>query len=804
MNLTGRAALLTFTAALAAVAMLSACSSPGKKARHINLNTLRQCDLLDADWLFHRGDVTDSNAVAAAEFDDSQWRPVHLPHDYGLDATYNPTNTRSQGYLPFTVAWYRKHLSIPASDSGKVLRLDFDGVFRNSQVWLNGTCLGKHLSGYTPFSYDITKLAKLGADNVITVRVDPTAFEGWWYEGSGIYRHVHLTALAPVHVAQYGTYIVSTVPNGDQGADDDAEVAITTTIENSGDSTNACDERSDIIAPDGSTLELTNTAFTVSPNSHSDVVQHAVISHPQLWSLQSPNLYTLRTTILRDGRPVDSTTTTFGVRTIRYDADQGFFLNGRHVEIQGLCNHQDLSALGIAVPDNLQAWRVAQLKQAGCNAWRTAHNPPSEALLDACDRLGMLVMDENRHFGDTYAHHSAKGTTATNLSDLATMIQRDRNHPSIVMWSMCNEEPLQGSPEGAAIFRAMMQVVHQYDITRPITSAMVGGFLTASNDADVEDIVGVNYNVEKYDAIHARQPHKAMFGSEDTNQKTTRGEYADDKTNGMCSAYNLSVKDWLQVVNRPFMCGSFTWTGFDYRGEPNPFGWPDISNNTGLLDLCGFPKDKFYYFQSCWTDKPMVHLVPDNWNSPGQTGQNIRVIAFSNAKQVELILNGRSLGVKDLAHDDFAEWQVPYEPGQLTARALDHGSVMASEQLATTGPVARIRFEPLPQTDILDGPEPLTANGEDAAVLQVSLVDEQGRVVPDADNEVTFQLSGSGRIAGTGNGNPADHSGDRTNVKKAFHGHCVVFVQAGTDAGMLQVTATVAGLAPASADVTVK
>ena len=322
------------------------------------------------------------------------------------------------------------------------------------------------------------------------------------------------------------------------------------------------------------------------------------------------------------------------------------------------------------MPDSLQAWRVQQLKKIGCNAWRTAHNPPSEAVLDACDRLGMMVMDENRHLGDCYSHHSPKGTTAADLSDLATMIQRDRNHPSIIMWSMCNEEGLQGTPEGAAIFTAMMKVVHRYDNTRPITSAMNAGFQAKSGDADVEDIIGVNYMNNPYDAIKKRHPDKPMFGSEDTNEKTTRGEYADDRAAGMCSSYNLSEVRWLAVPTRPFMAGSFTWTGFDYKGEPNPYGWPDVSNNTGLLDVCGFPKDKAYYFQSCWTDKPMVHLMPSTWNWPAKEGQNIRVIAFSNAKQVELFLNGKSLGVKDMPHDGHLEWQVPYEPGELLAKGL--------------------------------------------------------------------------------------------------------------------------------------
>ncbi len=507
-------------------------------------------------------------------------------------------------------------------------------------------------------------------------------------------------------------------------------------------------------------------------------------------------MYQLRTTILQDGKAVDSTTTTFGIRTIHYDPDKGFFLNGQHVEIQGTASHQDFAGVGIAVPDSLQAWRVQQLKNVGCNAWRTAHNPPSEALLEACDRMGMMVMDENRHLGDCYSHHSPKGTTAADLSDLATMIQRDRNHPSIIMWSMCNEEGLQGTPEGAAIFSEMMKMVHRYDTTRPITSAMNAGFQAKRGDADVEDIIGVNYNENALDPIKKRHPDKPMFGSEDTNDKTTRGQYADDRAAAMSSCYNLSDVRWLEVQTRPFMAGSFTWTGFDYKGEPNPYGWPDISNNTGLLDVCGFPKDKGYYFQSCWTDKPMVHLMPSTWNAPAKEGENVRVIAFSNAKQVELFLNGKSMGVKDMPHDGHLEWQVPYEPGQLLAKGLTDGKTVATDDLQTTGAPARIELT----TDRTT----LLANDQDAVVASVSILDEKGRLVPDASNRVTFQLTGGGRMLGVGNGNPADHDTDKADQRKAFHGHCIVVLQAGAQPASLHLTATSAGLESGSVSLTVR
>jgi beta-galactosidase len=790
---------LITSALLAGITSLALCScskSPSTPAPNNNASkapaavaptapaVAREQTLLDADWLFHLHDVA-GNEATAPSYDDSQWRHINVPNDYVQEGAYDRHNVRNHGYLPYEPAWYRKHFTIPAADQGKVLGLDFDGVFRDSEVWLNGQFLGRHPSGYTPFSYDISKVAKPGAENVIAVRVDPRQFEGWWNEGGGIYRHVRLSVLPPLHVAQYGTYVISFVPGGDEGKDEVANLIIQTALQNEQPQTVKCQIVSEIIAPDGKPVASDTFDATAPPNGESHAQQETLIKKPQLWSVESPNLYQLRTTILQDGAPVDMTTTPFGIRTIRYDADNGFFLNGRHVEIQGTANHQDFAGVGIAVPDSLQAWRVKQLKAMGCNAWRTAHNPPSDALLDACDHLGMMVMDENRHLGDVETPKSPAGTTCTNFSELDTMILRDRNHPSIIMWSMCNEERLQGKPEGARLFSMMMQEVHRFDTTRPITCAMSGGWLT-NGIADVEDIVGINYNTQVYDKVHRRYPHKAIFGSEDTNQKTTRGEYADDRTNGMCSSYNLSDKLWLDVVNRPFMCGSFTWTGFDYKGEPNPFGWPDVSNNTGLMDCCGFPKDKYYYFESCWSDTPMVHIMPGSWNWPGKEGQNIRVLAFSNAKEVELFLNGKSLGKKNMPHDDYAEWEVPYQPGQLMAKAYTGEQMVATDLVETAGAPAKIELLP-------DQPT-LHANAEDAVVVPATILDAQGRVVPDASNRVTFQLKGPGEILGVSNGDPADHDTDKSNHRNAFHGHCMVVIEAGAKTGTLELTASSPGL----------
>lgn len=751
---------------------------------------LRRQVLLDPGWRLHIGKVADSNQVISASYADGQWRRVNLPNDYVLDGTYSPTNERNHGYLPYRVAWYRKRFFISKSDRGKILQLDFGGIFRDSEVWLNGHFLGRHPSGYTPFYYDITRTARYGAENVIVVRVDPRKFEGWWYEGGGIYRHVYFDALAPLHVAHWGTYVISKVPGGNQGADGQADLTIQTTVRNDGSASAHCQVVSEITGPKGQPLKTVKSAEVVTAGGQREFIQHTVIPHPQLWSLQKPWLYQLHTKILQTGRPMDATTTTFGIRTIHFDPNRGFFLNGKHVEIQGVACHQDFAGVGIAVPDSLEYWRVEQLKKMGCNGWRTAHNQPNVALLNACDRLGMLVMDENRHLGDTYRRKSPPGTGYTNLSDLATMIRRDRNHPSIIMWSMCNEEGLQGTPEGVRIFTAMKKVVHRYDRTRPVTCAMNTGWLNPHSIANVEDIIGVNYSYTKLDAIHRRHPDKPMFGSEDDNQKTTRGEYVNNRATGMCSCYNLSVKTWLAVETRPFMAGAFTWTGFDYKGEPNPYGWPDVANNTGLMDSCGFPKDKYYYFESCWSKKPMVHIMPDSWNWPGKKGQDIRVLAFSNAHRVELFLNGHSLGTKVMPHDNYLEWKVPYHPGELLAKAYTNGGLVATDAVETVGAPIHLALSP--------GRTTLRADAEDAVVVPVSILDAHGRLVPFADNRVYFHITGAGRILGVGNGDPADHDPDKADQRNAFNGHCIAVVEAGAKAGTIKLVATSPGLTPAS------
>jgi len=756
-----------------------------------------QKNLLDVGWKFHRGEVADESLAIAPDVNEKLWEPVNLPHDYVLDGTYDSKLDRSHGYLPLMPAWYRKHLFIPESFQGKSLELQFDGIFRDSQIWLNGQLIGKHASGYSGFNLDISKTAKFSADNVIAVHVDPRQFEGWWYEGGGIYRHVYLNVRSLLHVANWGTQIISDVPSGNQGADELANVSIETAVVNESTVPANSVVKSEILGPDGSVLATLKGDLVVAAGDQNKLNQYCTIAHPKLWSPDSPSLYQLRTTIFQNEKPVDRKNTTFGIRTIFFDANKGFFLNGKHVEIKGVAAHQDFPAVGIAVPDSLQPWRVQQLKNSGANGWRTAHNVCSESVIDACDQLGMLVMDENRQLGDCYDQKAKPGTTYTNLQDLDYMILRDRNHPSVIMWSMCNEEwveDMEGSPEGKRIFSAMMDEVHKFDRTRPITSAMERGWLGSGFD-NVEDIIGVNYSYQRYDDIHKAHPDKPMFGSETANNKTARSNYENDKARGLMSSYNLTDGGWQPVASRPFMAGSYTWTGIDYRGEPNPDGWPDVSNNTGLLDNCGFPKDKFYYQQSWWSDKPMVHLMPVCWNWPGKEGQNIRVIAFSNAKQVEVFLNGTSYGLQTMPQDGHLEWQIPFAPGKLEAKGFAGGKLVATDSVETVDAAAKIKLAPERTT--------LRVDDQDTIVVPVSILDDKGRFVANANNRITFELTG-GKLLGVGNGNPGDHDPDRASQRNAFNGHCIAVIQAGAKRQTMKLTATSPGLAPATVTFQVK
>ena len=717
----------------------------------------------------------------ASEFDDQAWRLVHLPHDYVVEGVFAASANTSHGSLPTPPAWYRKTFTLPASAAGKSVWIDFDGAFRDSIVYLNGKELGEHQSGYTSFRYDISHAAIFGGENVLAVHIDPKHYEGWWYEGGGIYRHVWLNIANPIHVAPWGTFVFADLPEpGPDGNAAPATVHVKTKLANAGATPAQCELVSRLVDDGGLAVAEISSPITVPAAGEQELEQQGTVDHPRLWSLESPTLYHLQTSVKVNGEIVDTLDTRFGIRTARFDADKGFILNGKPVKIQGTCNHQDFAGVGIAVSDSLEYWRVKKLKEMGDNAWRMSHNPPNPELLDACDELGMLVMDENRHLGDTYTDHTATETEYSNLGDLADMILRDRNHPSIIMWSMCNEEGLEGSEEGARIFSAMMNVVHKYDATRPISSAMNGGWFEPGF-ATVEDLMGVNYSPNVYSRFHQAHPKMPMFGSETASTESTRGEYSDDKERSFVTSYNMTDDSWRPVAQRDFMAGSFAWTGFDYKGEPSPYGWPAINSQYGIMDMCGFPKDNYYYYQSWWKTNPVIHIMP-HWNWPGMEGQDIRVVVFSNCQRVELFHNGESLGVKDMPRNGHLSWTVKYAPGSISAKGYNGAAPAATETVETTGPPTSLQLK----TDRTA----LVSDGEDVTPIEVDILDAQGRIVPTADNLVTFNVEGAGYVAGVGNGDPGDHDPDKAGFRHAFNGKCMVVVGAADKPGSIRLTAT--------------
>jgi beta-galactosidase len=737
-------------------------------------------------------------------FDDSQWRLLDLPHDWVVELPFDQRGDVNHGFKAIgpkignTIGWYRRSFNLPAEDKGRTLWVEFDGVYRNSVVWLNGHCLGREPSGYSSFWYDISKAANFGGANELVVRVDATRTEGWFYEGAGIYRHVWLVKTDPVHVDHWGTFVTSDVegPN--------AIVTARTTVRNDLDSTVKCQVVSTVVDADGKTIvEGKSVVLTVAARSQSEIGQALRVPHVNLWSLDTPYMYKLLTTVQVGGQVTDSGyQTPFGVRTIRFDPNDGFFLNGQRVEIKGTCNHQDHAGVGTALPDRLQYFRVEKLKEMGSNADRTSHNDPTPELLDACDKLGMLVMDEHRLIG----------MTPEILGQLRRQVMRDRNHPSVFIWSIGNEEPTQGSDLGTAIGVAMENVVHQLDPTRLCTQAMNNSW--GRGLSDVIDVQGFNYlrqggggrrgpltqPVSAYhamDVYHAAYPNRPAIGTEEASTLSTRGIYANDKVRGYMSAYDLNYPGWGTTADmwwpyylaRPWAAGAFVWTGFDYRGEPTPYRWPCISSQFGIMDTCGFPKDNFYYYEAWWTDKPVLHLLP-HWNWAGKEGQPIDVWCFSNYPSVELFLNGTSVGKQEMPVNGHLEWKVPYAPGTLEARAYKGDQVVATTQVRTTGAAAKIILTPDRAT--------ISADGRDVSVLSVAVADAKGLTVPTAGNLVKFTISGGGKIIGVGNGEPSSHEADKASQRSAFAGLCMAIVQSGQQPGPITLTAESDGLAPAT------
>jgi beta-galactosidase len=761
---------------------------------------------LDRGWLFHEGDIpfpviagqqaSYNNAkagvawgAAAPDYDDSAWKPVDLPHDWAVEQPFDQKANLSQGYHQRGMGWYRRYFKLDPADNGKHLELQFDGVATHCTIWVNGVIAARNFCGYTSIYVDITPFAKYGDNvNVIAVQVDAVSQEGWWYEGAGIYRHTWLVKRGPVHVATDGVFA-----NPVRNADGSWSVPVEVTLESSDKAAASVQVESTLLDPSGNVVTSGRADATVNPFETPVARIPLAVSGPKLWSVDAPTLYSVRTVVRRDGAVVDDVTTHCGFRTIRFDPDLGFFLNDKPVKLLGTCNHQDMAGVGVAVPDSIWDFRVKRLKDMGSNAYRCAHNAPASEFLEACDRLGMLVMDENRNFG----------SSPENLRELDWMVRRDRNHPSVILWSVFNEEPSQGSQMGYEMVRRMSASVKELDITRPVTAAQSNSALNPVNASQAADVAGFNYRYQDFNQYHQLYPTKPIFSSEDTSTVMTRDEYATDRKAAVLDSYDdqlpgswgLSHQNaWKQVDTRPFVAGTMVWTGFDYRGEPQPLAWPATGSSFGCMDLCGFPKSAYYIHQAEWIhDKPILHLIP-HWNWPGSEGKPIKVMVMSNAENIELFLNGKSVGQMAVDKYNMPTFQVPYEAGKLEAVASTGGKEVARFAVETTGAPTAIK--------LIADRAALLGDGADAQPITVEAVDDQGRVVPTAKLPVTFDITGPGAIIGLNNGDPDCHEPEKGNKHSIYNGLAQVIVQSTlAGSGPLTLRATADGLT--SAEVTI-
>ncbi|AWK05498.1 beta-galactosidase [Flavobacterium crocinum] len=729
----------------------------------------RELILIDKDWRFSFGHLYDTekdfghatgyfsyltktgfgDGPAAKDFDDRAWRKLDLPHDWAVEQPFSESASFSHGfkaagknYPEKSIGWYRKKINIPESDLGKIISIKFDGVFRNSKVFFNGFYLGTEQSGYNGFEYDVTAYVNYGGENTIVVRADASMEEGWFYEGAGIYRHVYLQKTNPIHVKANGTYVTSELKNND------AEITAEVSMENKGNFTGSLEVIQTIF--DGSNKQIvTNSEKVTAPEFYKTATftSKLNVKNPLLWDIDTPNLYRLVAQIQQNGKVIDSYETTFGIRTIKFDAENGFFLNGKPLKLKGTNNHQDHAGIGTALPDEIQYYRIKKLKEMGSNAYRCSHHPPTPELLKACDELGMLVIDETRLMGINDYH----------LNDLQRMMERDRNHPSIFCWSVGNEEwNIEGGIVGERITNVMQNFAKSIDPTRPVTVGISSGF--KSGISSVVEIMGYNYlGNGDIDAHRNQFKNQPGMGTEEGSTFATRGIYFTDDAKHYQSAYDkkprptfYSIEEgWKFYSERPYLAGMFIWTGFDYRGEPTPYGWPSVTSYFGMMDVCGFPKDNVFYLKSWWGKEPVLHLLP-HWNWNGMEGTAIDVWAYSNCDEVELFLNKKSLGKKKMEQNGHLEWKVNYTPGTLEAVGYKNGKKVLTEIQKTTGKAENIKLS-LDKENVVKG---------NVSVVTVEVTDKNGLHVPIANDEIEFAIKG-GKILGVGNGNPTSLENDQ-------------------------------------------
>ncbi len=740
-----------------------------------------------------------------AKFDDAAWQEVQIPHDWVTTLPYALEASHSHGYktvgwkYPNTsVGWYRKNIVIPKYDLGKRLLLRFDGIFRNAQVWFNGFYMGTEPSGYVTQAYDITPYIKYGDENLICVRADASLEEGWFYEGAGIYRDVWLEKTAEVSVTPFGTFVYAELTK----PYDKAIIHVKTEVTNSGLTTQQYEVEQRLLDAEGREVARADGHTNPLKPKETRMCQHMMkLTSPHLWSTTDPYLYKVETTVKVDGKVTDVYETTTGFRDIAFDAERGFLLNGEPLKLKGVNMHQDHAGVGTAIPDALQAWRIRQLKVFGCNAYRASHNPMTPTLLDICDREGILVIDENRLMGINDEH----------LRLLERMIKRDRNHPSIILWSDGNEEwGLENNIQGTRLAEAMREYTKLFDPTRPSTVANAGGTELIKG----LDVVGFNYIVQNdVDNRKKANPSWKIVGTEETTGCGTRGWYfnSPDYPGRMVSmnrdtthhhVENVIERGWQFYAERPWAAGLFYWTGFDYRGEPNPLKYPAHDSEFGILDYCGFPKDEAYYLKSWWTDEPILHIFP-HWNLQGHEGEEIDLWAYSNCDEVELVVNGKKLGRQPMPKNGHLKWRAVYQPGRVVAYGYKNGRRIMTQTIETTKPA----YQTMLKADRLE----IAADGRDVVVITVEVQDKKGHIVSDACPVLTFTLEGEGRILGAGNGDPMfpgqDHPSDLNCHEftiPAFNGLAQVLIQSASTPSALVLRCQGDGLKTSSINISTK
>jgi beta-galactosidase len=775
----------------------------------------------NSGWKFILGNQAGASATS---FPDKAWRSLDLPHDWSIEGTFDKNNpaTAGGGALPGGIGWYRKQFTVPASSKGKYVVVDFDGVYKNSEVWINGHYLGKRPNGYISFRYALSPFLNYGGQNTIAVRVDNSRQpNSRWYSGSGIYRDVKLLTLNQTHVAQWGTYVTTPEVSASR-----ATVKVQTELQSPAGET--VKGMLNIQILDADKRVVASSSQSLSLNGKAVVTKTIELQSPKLWSTTEPYLYTVRTQVLVNKQVVDDYATPLGVRSFTFDANQGFVLNGKSMKIRGVCNHHDLGALGAAFNVRAAERQLEILKSMGCNAIRTSHNPPASALLDLCDRMGFIVMDEafdmwvQKKSDFDYHLDWAKW----HKQDLSDQIRRDRNHPSVFIWSVGNEIPEQGGKpgdtSGRVIARELAAIVRSLDSTRPITTA--NNNVETSNNlikSNALDLIGFNYNHDKWKDFHKNFPGKKLIATETTSALQTRGSYdlaadsmriwpiAWDKplTTGnedlSCSAYDNCYTPWgssheqtlKAFENDPVVSGMFVWTGFDYLGEPTPYVWPARSSYFGIMDIAGFPKDVYYMYKSVWTSEPVLHVFP-HWN--WKVGQTVDVLAYySQADEVELYLNGKSLGKRTKQGQDLkVSWKVPYQPGELKAISRKDGKTVLEEEIHTAGQPAKL-FLSADRSQV-------NADGKDLSFVTVKVVDKDGNLIPNAANLINFSLEGDGTITAVDNGSQVSHESFKANYRKAFNGLALAIIKAGKTSSTLRLHASSTGLQDANIEIQVK